>query len=111
MSIEIRTQRATIRLYDRHEVAVILGVSDRTIWNYIKDERIPAQLIGQKWYISEQNLCAFIHGARYTAEGQRIGRGRKHRKVRQDQRVDPPKYTGIYYEGMPDYNQYHDVSF
>lgn len=109
MSVEIQTHRTTIRLYDRHDVAVILGVSDRTVWNYIKDERIPAQLIGQKWYVSEQNLCAFIHGARYTAEGQRIGRGRKQRKVRQDQRVDPPTYTGKYYDSLDQYGR--DVFF
>lgn len=109
MPMEIRMPGSSVRLYDRHEVALILRVSDRTVWNYIKDERIPAQLIGQKWYISERNLCAFIHGARYTAEGQRIGRGRQRRKVKSNLHIDPPKYTGIHYEGMPD--QYHDVSF
>lgn len=109
MSIEIRTRETKVRLYDRYEVAEILNVTPRTIWNYIKDERIPAQLIGQKWYISEQNLCAFIHGARYTAEGQRIGRGRKRQKVKPNQRIDPPKYTGKYYDSLEQHGR--DVFF
>ena len=95
MPIVKQTHSTQTLLYDRHEVARVLGVTERTIWQYIKDHRIPAQLIGQKWYISERNLHAFLNGARYTAEGYKIGRGRKHR-VRSGQYIEAPKYTGEY---------------
>lgn len=107
--ITVKTQNTQTILYDRHEAARILGVTERTIWQYIKDQRIPAQLIGQKWYISERNLQAFLHGARYTAEGYKIGRGRKCR-ARRGLYIDPPKYTGEY--DFPEWGQqYIDVSF
>ena len=55
-----------LTLYDREEVAEELGITPRTVWQYIHDERIPAVKIKGKWYIWEKNLIAFLAGAKST---------------------------------------------
>lgn len=50
------------RLYDLSEVAKILGVTHRTVWNYVKSGKIPAKMVGGKWKINELNLTAYING-------------------------------------------------
>lgn len=49
-------------LYDVKETAALLGVSRRTIMNYIKDNRLPFVKIGGKWKITKDNLEAFLNG-------------------------------------------------
>ena len=51
-----------IKTYKVKEAAEILKVSPRTIQQYIMDKKIPAQKIGGKWHITEDNLKAFIEG-------------------------------------------------
>lgn len=53
----------TFRLYTLTEVEPILGVSHRTLLDYVKKKKIKAVKIGGKWKISEENLKAFINGA------------------------------------------------
>lgn len=53
----------TFRLYTLTEVEPILGVSHRTLLEYVQKQKIKAVKIGGKWKISEENLKAFINGA------------------------------------------------
>lgn len=55
-----------IKLYSRQEVAHMLGISERTVWQYIKDERLPAVMIDHKLYVWDKNLVAFLAGAKST---------------------------------------------
>ena len=59
-------QGGKLTLYTREEVAKELGISPRTVWQYIKDERLPAVKIKGKWYVWERNLIAFLTGAKST---------------------------------------------
>lgn len=52
----------SIKLYTLPQVAKIIGVTDRTAWNYVKAGKIKAVKIGGKWKISEDNLREFING-------------------------------------------------
>lgn len=52
----------TFRLYTLTEVEPILGVSHRTLLDYVKKGKIKAVKIGGKWKVSEENLKAFING-------------------------------------------------
>ena len=52
----------TFRLYTLTEVEPILGVSHRTLLDYVKTGKIKAVKIGGKWKVSEENLKAFING-------------------------------------------------
>ena len=42
------------------EVSEILKVTERTLYNYIKEGRLKVQKIGGKWIITEENLRKFI---------------------------------------------------
>ena len=50
------------KLYTKKEVAEILGVTERTVWNYIKAGKIKATIIGGKWKITEENLKKYVEG-------------------------------------------------
>ncbi len=52
----------TFRLYTLTEVEPILGVSHRTLLDYVRKGKIKAVKIGGKWKVSEENLKAFING-------------------------------------------------
>ena len=52
----------TFRLYTLTEVEPILGVSHRTLLDYVKKGKIKAVKIGGKWKVTEENLKAFING-------------------------------------------------
>lgn len=49
-----------IKVYSIKQVGKILNVTERTLLNYIKDEKLKAQKIGGKWVITEENLRKFI---------------------------------------------------
>lgn len=49
-----------IRVYTTEEVAEILQVTKRTIYNYIKAGALKAVKIGKYWRISAENLEEFI---------------------------------------------------
>lgn len=51
-----------LKIYTKKEVADILGVSERTVWNYIKAGRLKAVKIGGKWKVSDENLKKFVNG-------------------------------------------------
>ena len=52
------------KLYTLTELETILGVTHRTLLNYVKDGRFKAVKIGGKWKVSEENLKAFINGGK-----------------------------------------------
>ena len=52
----------TFRLYTLTEIEPILGVSHRTLLDYVGSGKIKAVKIGGKWKVSEENLKAFING-------------------------------------------------
>lgn len=74
----------------------MIGVTDRTVWNYIKNGVIPAQLVGNKWLISEGNIHAYLRGAHYTKTGNRLGH-----YAGRGMFIEPPTFTGHYTEPQP----------
>ena len=49
-------------LYDVRQVALILGVSTRTVNNYIKSGRLQGVKIGGKWRFMGDTLQRFLRG-------------------------------------------------
>lgn len=49
-------------LYDVRQVALILGVSTRTVNNYIKSGRLQGVKIGGKWRFAGETLQRFLRG-------------------------------------------------
>ena len=49
------------KMYTLKELESVLGVSNRTLQNYIRQGRLRAVKMG-KWRVSEENLQAFING-------------------------------------------------
>lgn len=67
-----QTEREHLILYTLQEAADFLGVTERTLRQYIHDQRLPAQKIGNKWFIWERNLSAFVCGARSTKDRHKV---------------------------------------
>ena len=53
-----------VTVYTAQETAELLGVSERTIREYIKSGRLVAQKIAGDWVISEDNIKAFLNGSK-----------------------------------------------
>ena len=51
---------ADIKVYTLDEVAEILKVTKRTLYNYVKAGKLPAVKMGKYWRVSEESLQAFI---------------------------------------------------
>lgn len=51
---------ADIRVYTLDEVADIMTVTKRTLYNYIKAGTLHAVKMGKYWRVSEESLQAFI---------------------------------------------------
>ena len=49
------------KMYTLKELESVLGVSNRTLQNYIRQGRLRAVKMG-KWRVSEENLQAFMNG-------------------------------------------------
>lgn len=49
-----------IKLYDLKEVAKILNLNRRTIYRYLKENKIKAKRIGYIWYVDEKDLKKFL---------------------------------------------------
>lgn len=47
--------------YTLTELESILGVSHRTLLQYVKDGRLPAKKIGGKWRVTAENLEKFVN--------------------------------------------------
>lgn len=53
---------ADIKLYTLSEIAKLLNVSVRTLYNYIDNGRLKATKIGGKWLVTEESLKELIEG-------------------------------------------------
>jgi excisionase family DNA binding protein len=51
-----------IKVYSLKEVSKILGVTERTLYNYVKAGKIKVRKIGGKWIMTEENLKKLIKG-------------------------------------------------
>ena len=49
-----------IRVYTLDEVADILKVTKRTLYNYVKAGKLPAVKMGKYWRVTSEGLQAFI---------------------------------------------------
>lgn len=49
-----------MKFYTTKEVAEVLSVSEKTIYNWIDQKKIKAYKVGRKWRIDEQDLRVFI---------------------------------------------------
>ena len=49
-------------VYTLTELEPVLGVTHRTLLQYVKDGKLKAVKIGGKWKVSEDNLRKFING-------------------------------------------------
>ena len=50
-----------LRIYTLKEVADILKVTRRSIYNYIKEDKLKAVKIGREWRVTEDALKAFLN--------------------------------------------------
>lgn len=74
-------------LYTQQEAAALLGVTDRTLRNYILQGRIPAVTIRRRVYIWDQHLKQFIRGAKTT---------------RRYEKIAAPEYDDLDFDAPPD---------
>ena len=51
-----------MKVYTVDQVAEMLQVTRRTIYSYIKDEKLKANKVVSKWIITEEQLKDFIEG-------------------------------------------------
>ena len=60
---EVEAFKAEVgKLYDVRQTALILGVSTRTINNYVKAGRLQGRKIGGKWRFTGDTLQRFLRG-------------------------------------------------
>lgn len=56
-------EKETIDVYSLNEVADILQITRRTLYNWIKENKIQAFKVGKEWRISKEALREFMeHG-------------------------------------------------
>ena len=51
---------ADIKVFTLDEVAGILKVTKRTLYNYVKEGKLPAVKMGKYWRVTEDSLQAFL---------------------------------------------------
>lgn len=83
-TIKIAGERTV--LFTQKEAADFLGVTERTMRNYVKSGRIPACTVRRRVYIWDKHLQQFLRGARTT---------------RTYKPVPPPQYDSIEYDNSP----------
>lgn len=59
---ERQEQLNNYTIYTLTELEPVLGVTHRTLLQYVKDGKIKAVKIGGKWKVSGENLKKFIDG-------------------------------------------------
>lgn len=60
---------AEIRVYTLDEVADILKVTKRSLYNYVKAGKLQAVKLGKYWRVSEESLQAFISNGSPVVDG------------------------------------------
>lgn len=66
-----------VRVYTLDEVAYILQVTKRTLYNYIKAGTLRAVKMGKYWRVSEGNLHDFISNGTLVADANRRPENRR----------------------------------
>ncbi|MFH2013805.1 MAG: helix-turn-helix domain-containing protein [Patescibacteria group bacterium] len=51
-----------IVLLSMKDLATKLSITERTVYQYIKDGKLKAKKIGGSWYVTNENLEKFIKG-------------------------------------------------
>ena len=51
---------AELTTYTLTEIADILKVSQKTVYRYVRDGKIPATKVGRQWRITEQALKEYL---------------------------------------------------
>lgn len=51
-----------IKLYNLTELEPVIGVTHRTLVNYVKSGRLKGAKIGGQWKVTEDNLRKFLNG-------------------------------------------------
>lgn len=83
-TIKIAGERTV--LFTQKEAADFLGVTERTMRNYVKSGRIPACTVRRRVYIWDKHLQQFLRGARTT---------------RTYKPVPPPQFDSLEYDKSP----------
>jgi excisionase family DNA binding protein len=52
--------------YTIGECADIIGVSERSVYKYVKLGTLPAYKVGRRWYVTKENLDRYITGTPCT---------------------------------------------
>lgn len=52
----------SLQLYDVRQVALLFGISERTVMTYIKDGRLKGAKIGGKWKFTKEEIERFARG-------------------------------------------------
>lgn len=55
-----------LTLYTVKEVAIILKVTYRTVWSYIKNGKLKAGKIGREWKVAESDLREFVNNSKLS---------------------------------------------
>lgn len=55
-------QTTTPRLYTVDDIAAMLRVTRRTVYNHLKAGKLHAVKIGKNWFVSQENLDRFLQG-------------------------------------------------
>lgn len=55
-----------LTLYTVKEVAIILKVTYRTVWSYIKAGKLKAGKIGREWKVAESDLREFVNSSKIS---------------------------------------------
>jgi predicted site-specific integrase-resolvase len=53
---------ANIKFYTLEDLMVMFKVTKRTLYNYIKDGKLKANKVANKWIVTEEQLKDFIDG-------------------------------------------------
>ena len=81
-----------ITLLDKREAAELLGVTARTVWTYIRRGALPAQMVGGRWWITEENMISFLRGKiADPEEGERLRQQETRKRHGLKQNQDEPK--------------------
>ena len=59
------------KVYTLDEVADLLHLTKRTLYNYVKEGKLPAVKIGKYWRVSEENLQKFLTNGTAVADSNR----------------------------------------
>lgn len=65
----VKQERPDLALYSLEEVAKLIGMTHRTVWQYVKDKKLDAVMVGNKWMIAEKTLRKFVDGGRKSNTG------------------------------------------